>query len=205
MSDAHVGPLKFAGRLSIWIGGLLAFLSLFLHYRYGISRWSLGTQGPLFMLLLIAATVTISVVTIYVNMPTLVLINAALGVYLFGNMFPLQDINGPGLGVGFWMGTLGSLGVAVGGILLLVAIWPASWGDTMGLGIEVGAGGGAQAAPAPGSVRSAGSPQQPAPAATPAPAKQGTPPVGWYPDPSDGKRDRFWSGVAWTEEIRERP
>lgn len=26
-----------------------------------------------------------------------------------------------------------------------------------------------------------------------------TPPAGWYPDPQDGARQRYWDGTAWTE------
>lgn len=26
-----------------------------------------------------------------------------------------------------------------------------------------------------------------------------TPPAGWYPDPSDDSRQRYWDGSAWTE------
>ena len=26
-----------------------------------------------------------------------------------------------------------------------------------------------------------------------------TPPAGWYPDPQDSSRQRYWNGTAWTE------
>lgn len=26
-----------------------------------------------------------------------------------------------------------------------------------------------------------------------------TPPAGWYPDPQDASRQRYWNGTAWTE------
>lgn len=30
-----------------------------------------------------------------------------------------------------------------------------------------------------------------------------TPPAGWYPDPQDAKRQRYWDGTAWTEHTAE--
>lgn len=30
-----------------------------------------------------------------------------------------------------------------------------------------------------------------------------TPPAGWYPDPQDGTRQRYWDGTAWTEHTAE--
>lgn len=30
-----------------------------------------------------------------------------------------------------------------------------------------------------------------------------TPPAGWYPDPQDSTRQRYWDGTAWTEHTAE--
>lgn len=30
-----------------------------------------------------------------------------------------------------------------------------------------------------------------------------TPPAGWYPDPQDSSRQRYWNGTAWTEHTAE--
>ena len=34
------------------------------------------------------------------------------------------------------------------------------------------------------------------------PAQPVTPPTGWYPDPADAQRQRFWDGTSWTAETR---
>jgi uncharacterized RDD family membrane protein YckC len=40
--------------------------------------------------------------------------------------------------------------------------------------------------------------------AAPAPQRPATPPTGWYPDPADKNRQRFWDGSNWTAETRPR-
>jgi len=115
----------------------------------------------------------------------------------FGNLLPLVGI-----------GSLGGLLVLVGGVLVIVgsvrrgrakraAQWaapawaaaPAAPGAPWGAPAAPGAPWGAPAAP--------GAPWG-APAAQGAPAAPATP-AGWYPDPYQPGRQRWWDGVRWTE------
>ncbi len=41
----------------------------------------------------------------------------------------------------------------------------------------------------------------PGPAAGATPSMPALPPPGWYPDPGDPARARFWDGVAWTDQV----
>jgi hypothetical protein len=178
--------MKLAGRLCIWIGGSLAFVSLFLHYAEGESRFDFATRGPLIFLLLILVIVAGSVVTLFLELPVLVVIATGAALYLFASLFPIEYTNYRFLQVGFWLGAVGSLAMAIGGSLCLASIWPRSgWARVTGLGAEFG-----------------GSPHSLAQSRPTAPLPHATPAAGWYPDPSSPGRQRYWSGVAWTEDVR---
>jgi hypothetical protein len=177
--------MKLAGRLCIWIGGLLAFVSLFLHYAVGESRFDIATRGPVIFLLLILLIVAASIITLFLELPVLIVIAAGGAMYLFASLFPIDYSTYRYLQVGFWLGAVGSLAMAIGGSLCLASIWPRSgWARVAGLGVE-------NASPGP-------HPQTNATARLP----QATPGAGWYPDPSSAGRLRYWSGTAWTEDVR---
>jgi hypothetical protein len=177
--------MKLAGRLCIWIGGLLAFVSLFLDYAVGETRFDITTRGPLIFLLLILLIVAASIVTLFLELPVLVLITAGAGLYLFASLFPIDYSTYSYLEVGFWLGAVGSLAMAIGGSLCLASIWPRTgWARVAGLGVES-----ASARPRPQTHATA-----PLPDATPA--------AGWYPDPSSPGHQRYWSGTAWTQDVR---
>jgi hypothetical protein len=37
----------------------------------------------------------------------------------------------------------------------------------------------------------------------PEPSAAALPPAGWYPDPAHSAKERYWSGEAWTQDVRE--
>jgi uncharacterized membrane protein len=186
--------MKLAGKVTTWAGSLVVIISLFLPYYHFVeggsqSAWDLGTRGPLLFTLLAIAAVTLAMLTIFYDLPVLVVAQAALGLYLFGLLFP---VGGKFLvwggynrdGVGFWLLVVGSLAMAVGGALSIAAIWPRMWRATIGWDVS-------SESQAPVTTTGLTPPRAPA---------EGPPP-GWYPDPSRQGSQRYWSGTMWTERV----
>lgn len=175
--------MKLAGKVSTWAGGLVVVMSLFLHYYEERSLWSILPRAGVFYTLLVLAAVTFAILAFFFDSPLLVVAQAALGVYIFGLIFPLVESEYRGE-VGFWLSAVGSLAMAVGGGLSLAAVWPRSWPSVTGWGMG-------------GLVATAA--RSPAPAPPGAPS--GTPPAGWYPNPSGEANNRYWTGTAWTDSV----
>ena len=186
--------MKLGGRLATWTGGLIVFISFFVerfHYSEepGFSAWHISTRGPLLFTLLVLAAVALSILAIFFDLPLLVAVQAAIGIYLFGLLFPIggKFIIGGGYqhtGAGFWLSAVGSLAMAVGGGLSVAAIWPRAWPATTGWDTSA-------------ATRMSTATNAPTPLQTPAQS----PPAGWYPDPSGSSSKRYWSGVAWTDRV----
>jgi hypothetical protein len=108
---------------------------------------------------------------------------AGLSFYLCGQWFYDGSANYTGLGVGFTLATGATVVMSVGGLLALVGYrqYPrssASATQTMTLTAAADA------------------------AAQNAPSVHAMPPPGWYADPSQGGRERYWDGERWTVNVR---
>lgn len=171
--------MKLAGRLCVWVGAALLIIGMTVHQVAFGNLWDLSTREAVLVLLLALAAVTLTVLTLFFDRPLLVVIAAGIGVYLFGQYFPLGGSYSYYKG-GFWIAVVGSLTMAVGGGLSLAAIWPArGWRPVTGFGADLGL--------------------SPAGSDGPGRAAEALPPAGWYADPSGQGGRRYWSGSAWTE------
>jgi hypothetical protein len=177
--------MKLSGRIITWVGGLFLVVACFLHFGLDISLWGGDARDALFLTLLAAAGVTLSIVSIFVDFPVLVAAQAALAVYAFGQALTLGNGNFGGLQVGFWLAVIAAVAMVVGAALLSASIWSTSgWKATSGLVTA--------SRPIVASL----------PSETQASVANGHPPAGWYSDPSGQASLRYWSGAAWTAEVR---
>ena len=109
---------------------------------------------------------------------------ACLSFYLCGQWFYDGSANYTGLGVGFTLATGATVVMSVGGVLALVGYRQDARAST---------------SPMPTATLTAlNAPSQ---FVSSAPA---TPPPGWYSDPSQAGRERYWGGLEWTEQVRPR-
>ncbi len=191
--------MKLAGRIITWVGGLLLVVACFLHFSAGVSLWGGGARDALLLTVLAAAGVTLSIVSIFADFSVLVAAQVALGVYAFGEAFTLGGVgNFSGLQVGFWLASIASAGMVVGGSLLAAAIWGRhGWKRTTGL---MGPGWRSAPAAVPGAV-SATPANGNGSSVTPPNGNTG-PAAGWYRDPSGQGAFRYWSGQTWTDQVR---
>ena len=181
--------MKLAARLTMGIGGLVYLIALFLPYGLDETLWHDRTRYPLLLLLLALTVIACSVVSFAIDLPVLVVISAALSVFLLGESLPLVYVSYSEFQVGFWLMNVAALAMTVGGGLMVAAIWPSrAWKSTTGIATS----GETTAASAPRS--GSGSPQ----------GSQGraVAPPGWYPDPAGLATQRYWSGSEWTAESR---
>jgi hypothetical protein len=166
-------------------GGRFVPCGLFPAFRGGVSLWSFDARDALLLTLLALGGVTLSIVSIFADFPVLVGAQVALAVYAFGQTFTIGGGNFTGLQVGFWLAAVAAIAMLGGAALLAASIWSTGkWKATTGLaGVRTHV-----AAVVPSETRPANG--------------NGHPPAGWYADPSGQASQRYWSGMAWTAELR---
>jgi hypothetical protein len=133
--------MKLAGRLTVTVGALAFIVALALPYHSGSeggqadtnSVWQISTREGFVLTLVALLAAALAVVTSFRDAPVLVLVQPALGLYLFGNFFLIGLETYSETGAGFWLGTAAALAVAAGGALSIAAIWPrGGWRSTTG-------------------------------------------------------------------------
>jgi hypothetical protein len=171
--------MKVAGAVLTLAGGAAAIVSMFLDYLSDLSKslWDLTTRYPVLFTVLTGAAMALAVLALVVNRWPPAVFSAAISWFLLGQSFEMGAPDYDPFGVGFWILVGGSLTMAVGGLLLTGGLASESryegWSDAR-----------VQAAAAVPIERSA------------------TPPAGWYPDPGRLAGERYWSGDAWTSQVR---
>ncbi len=191
--------MKLAGRIITWVGGLVLVVACFLHFGSGASLWGIGARDALLLTVLAAAGVTLSIISIFADFPVLVAAQVALGVYAFGEAFTVGGGgNFSGLQVGFWLASIASAGMLLGGSLLAASIWGShGWKPTMGL---IGISSRSAVAAAPGAANV--TPATGNGASAPDSNSITRPVAGWYRDPSGQGAFRYWSGETWTDQVQ---
>jgi len=126
--------MKTAGRLATWAGALLVVISLFLPYAVsGPSSMSEAIAGSVITILLAIAAATASSLTLFLDEPILTIAQAGVSFVLLGQSDPIFVTHFAYLGIGYWLGFVAVLAMAVGASLSIAAIWPLSgWKSTTG-------------------------------------------------------------------------
>jgi hypothetical protein len=162
------------------IAGGLAFAAFvaFLPYEGAGSSaqtfWNTATpmREPIVVTAIAGVTVGFVFASFFTKTVVTPALAACLSFYLCGQWFYDGSANYTGLGVGFTLATGATVVMSVGGVLALVGYRH-------------------DAVTPP--------PDTSSQSASTAPT---TPPPGWYPDPSQAGRERYWAGLDWTEQVR---
>lgn len=167
-------------------GGVLTLISMFLpwfKFEDGSTNlWKATPRADIALCIIAVAVVGLAIAGMLAQLRILDVLLAVLSAAAFG--FTLSYAIDYNADFGGWGELVSPIGPALSlaGALLAVLLTPA-----------VTSGG--QAMPAPSGA--------PAPDdLAPPPPQAVTPPAGWYTDPSGQASERYWSGSAWTGQIR---
>jgi hypothetical protein len=146
------------------------------------TLWDGTTRFPVILTIVAALAGALAFASVFADVVILPVLAMGLSFWLLGQFFPTYAAKYTFFGIGFWLCTAAALTASVGGIVTLVGSRFAS----------------------SGSLQPAGSPPPPMVAPITASQPPAAPvPAGWYADPSQPGRRRYWSGVEWTEQVQQ--
>jgi hypothetical protein len=213
------------GRGITFLGSLLLLISLFITAEKesgfgGESYWHLFPHTSDALLAFAIIGMGLAVLSLFLRPALLLMVASALGLFALGVAYLVPSETAfsgwDELRAGAWLAIVGSLGMIAGGILgaaslgalsaLLApappfarrprtAATPAAAPVSAGQNVVAPPPGGA---PEPAPAAPPPAEQQPPPAPAPEPQAQQRE-AGWYPDPTQQARLRYWTGDAWSE------
>ena len=187
--NTNISPSGLAGRAIAVVGAAVIGVSLTQPIvDSGPSFWQALQRGQ-YLILSVAALVIILVLFSLATAAGYVLLGAALAGSLVLGYFLLTWVQFENLGRGWVIGIAGSAIVIVGAVVALGPILSTTRAPAADLAF----------------LPPDAQPVQPQPiqeAASPAPQTV-SPTAGWYEDPSDPTRLRYWDGQEWNDQTRE--
>jgi hypothetical protein len=176
--------MRTFGRVTMIAGSLVTAIALAtLQYANfgngGETLWQTTTREPVIVTVVAIAAAALAVASLSADSMILPVLAAGCCFWLFGQLFYAGQTTYAGLKGGFWVPVVAAFIASIGGLFSVIGYRA---------GIPAAA---SRDAPPP---RTAPAPAMPAPT---------TPPPGWYPDPSQPGRQRYWSGDSWTEQVHE--
>jgi hypothetical protein len=181
--------MKPIGITTSLAGGLAAAISPFLHYVAGVSLWQTTTRYPLILTILVGAAMVLAVVSLALDRWLPLVLSGLLSAFVLGEAFPLI-LSSYHAQVGFWLLNAGALVMTAGSVLALAGAIKSLRHTERRTGIAYAADAVTRRA-ALQEIRNSAAHDGPS-----------SPPSGWYRDPAGAAKERFWSGEAWTAEIR---
>jgi len=139
------------------------------------TLWGLTTREPVILTVLAVAAAALALTAVLTDLEILDVLATALSFYLLGRFFDIGARTYNFYAEELWVGTAALVAMSVGGLLAIT--------------------GAIRRKPVALST-SAEQTQRLLPAQAPAAAA-----AGWYPDPSQAGRQRYWSGIAWTDRV----
>lgn len=218
--------MKRIGVATVAGGGVAVIGSLFVHYAADTSVWQLTTRYPVLLTILALVAIGLTAASLAVNRTWLLAVATAVSAFILGEAFP-AELTSYNYQLGFWLAVAGAAIMVLGGIMATAAsikesrrAWAPNAAHTANSGAAASGsfGNGATVPAAANSVTSPGAPSnrsyqtadsppggataQAADAPAAAALTSVLPPAGWYPDPARTAEERYWSGQAWTEDVR---
>lgn len=178
--------MKLAGKITMLVGGIafMASLAGLNYWNVGAGSqtlWSYTTREPVILTILAVVVCGLAIASVFAESFLLPFIATCVSFYLLGQFFYDGDPVFSHYGAGYWIGTTASVAMSVGGFLAVIA----------------------QQRAAKRAAAAAMSPPPPAYVPVPAPPPPvTTSPAGWYADASGQALERYWSGTAWTGDVR---
>ena len=177
--------MRTFGRVTMIAGSSVTAIGLaalkFSNFGNGSQTlWQYTTREPVIVTVVALAAAALAFTSMFADAAIVPVLAAGCCFWLFGQLFYAGQPTYTGLKGGFWVPVVAAFIASIGGLFSVI-------------GYRVGAGA-AAASMGGGPPRTASAPPMPAPT---------TPPSGWYPDPSQTGRQRYWSGDSWTEQVQE--